>query len=152
MGYARILLNFFKSYYSFEALRDYTVNFAYLGIGRGYAVIAVLMAVTALTDKNEFDRNSYRWFAKAASIALFFGLSVLVATSMYVAFTPVGAQEIAGCQPRYLIPLLYPLLSVIGWSGLKLKFNRTVYNGVILAACAAVSFVNIYTQLLGCWV
>ena len=51
-----------------------------------------------------------------------------------------------------LIPLLFPLLSVIGWSGLKLKLNRTVYNGVILAACAAVGFVNIYTQLLGCWV
>lgn len=152
MGYVRILLNFLKRYYSFEALKEYTVNFAYLGIGRGAAVFAALMALTALTDKNEYDRKSYRWYAKAASIALFFGLSVLVATSMYVAFTPVGAQEIAGCQPRYLIPLLFPLLSVIGWSGLKLKFNRTVYNGGILAACAAVGFVNIYTQLLGCWV
>lgn len=35
--------------------------------------------------------------------------SVLIWTSMYVAFTEPGAREIAGVQGRYFIPLLYPL-------------------------------------------
>ena len=35
--------------------------------------------------------------------------SVLIWTSMYVAFTEPGAEEIAGVQGRYFIPLMFPL-------------------------------------------
>ena len=35
--------------------------------------------------------------------------SVLIWTSMYVAFTVPGAREIAGVQGRYFIPLMFPL-------------------------------------------
>lgn len=39
--------------------------------------------------------------------------SVLIWTSMYVAFTEPGAAEIAGVQGRYFIPLMFPLYMVL---------------------------------------
>ena len=39
--------------------------------------------------------------------------SVLIWTSMYVAFTEPGASEIAGVQGRYFLPLMFPLYMVL---------------------------------------
>ena len=39
--------------------------------------------------------------------------SVLIWTSMYVAFTEPGAEEIGGVQGRYFIPLMFPLYMVL---------------------------------------
>lgn len=152
LGYAKILLNFLRSYLSYDSMKMYITNFAYLGIGEGSVVFVVLMVLTALTDKNEHDKKAYTLLSKLAVIALYFGLSVLIATSMYVAFTPVGSQEINGCQPRYLIPLLYPLLAIVGYNGLNNKLNRTFYNGIILVACVAVNIYCIWTKLMPGWV
>ena len=38
---------------------------------------------------------------------------ILVATALYVSFTPVGLGTVNGCQSRYLLPLLVPCLSFI---------------------------------------
>jgi len=151
MGYAKLLLGFLRNYLSFDSMKQYITNFAYLGMSKGSIVFIVLMALTALTDKNEYDKKSYTVLSKLYVIALYFGMAVLIATSMYVAFTPVGSQEINGCQPRYLIPLIYPLLSIVGWNGLNNKLNRTFYNSVIMLACVGVNLYCIYTKLLIGW-
>lgn len=41
----------------------------------------------------------------------------LSATALYISFTGVGNEEIAGMQPRYLLPLLIPSLMMVRAQG-----------------------------------
>jgi uncharacterized membrane protein len=51
-----------------------------------------------------------RWIA-GISIASFIIIYMLIATALYLQFTPVGGAEILGVQSRYYLPLV-PLLLV----------------------------------------
>lgn len=149
--YAGTLIKFLLGYLSFSTMPQYISNFAYLGMGSGAVVFIVLMILTALTDKNEFDKYASGWLVRTVSIALYFGVSALVATSLYIAFTAVGNNTVLGCQPRYIIPLLYPLLAVIGYNGFNNKINRTVYNYLVLIPCCTVVFYDIYSTMITKW-
>lgn len=79
--------------------------------------------------------------------------SVLIWTAMYVAFTEPGAQEIAGVQGRYFIPLMFPLyLALCGNTEMEkchcqmrftyltglaelITLGATVWTAVILPFC-----------------
>ena len=150
--YAKTLFNFLLQYLSVKNMPDYITNFAYLNSGKGAIVFIVLMIVTAFTDKNECDKKAYGLLNKTLSVVLYVGMSILMATALYIDFTPVGSQYIAGCQSRYIIPLLYPMLSIIGWGGFKNKMNKTVYNYLILVTCCAVILFNVGTLMLGRWI
>lgn len=43
--------------------------------------------------------------------------------SMYVAYTPVGAGEVLGCQPRYILPVLLPCLYTFRFVKIKNIYN-----------------------------
>lgn len=153
ISYAKILIKFILEYLSVSTMPKYITNFAYLGeFGTGAIVFMILMLVTAFTDKNEYDVKAYGWLNKILSILMYVGMAVLMATALYIDFTPVGEQTIAGCQPRYIIPLLYPLLSMVGWGGFKNKMNKGVYNYLVLIPCCIVVFYNIGTMMLGKWI
>ena len=51
--------------------------------------------------------------ARIWTILMVGAASVLIWTSMYVAFTEPGAPEIAGVQGRYFIPLMFPFYMVL---------------------------------------
>ena len=146
-GFARMLITFLADYLSIGQMKGYIVNFAYLGLGGGEYVFIALLAVTALTDKKKCDIHAYNFISRLAVVGIFFGLSAVIATALYVAFTPVGYETVLGCQPRYLIPMLYPMLSIIG-IGFDNKINRTFYNTVVLVACAAVNVYNVINVML----
>ena len=149
--YAKILLNFLKGYLSIGSTREYIVHYAYCGIGVGSTVFVILMAVTALTDKNNHDVDAYNWWTRMAMCFLFFGMAAAIATTLYIAFTPVGYETINGCQPRYIIPLLYPLLSVLCGRGINIEINQKIYNYSCLIPCFFVNMLNISTVLLKSW-
>ena len=68
--------------------------------------------------------------------AYFFSAAVciiLVATALYVSFTEVGANYIAGCQPRYLLPILFPTAYFIGVDGVQTKINKNVMTVVSIS-------------------
>jgi uncharacterized membrane protein len=70
----------------------------------------VLLLYVAFTDRSEKillkERNRiYGIGALSALLQIF-----LNATSLYVAFTPVGHDWVNGCQYRYIFPVLLPLL------------------------------------------
>ena len=101
---------------------------------------------TTLTDKREYDvrhiRNSF--------IYMIFDVwnSSLIATSLYIAYTEVGSNTIAGCQSRYITPLIYPLFAVLGGSGIRLKFDYRVYNYIVMIIMQSVSMWCIYQYIL----
>ena len=112
-------------------------------------LIVVTLIVVTFTDKEECDTR-ISVFPRIAALALSFAVLCLLATSMYVAFTEVGNDEILGCQYRYIAPIMFPALYALGSGKLPALYilkgrkylswiRREYYNGLILAVCAFVS-------------
>lgn len=142
--YAKILINFLKRYLSVGNMKDYIVNFAYFGFGSGSAVYIVLMAVTAVTDKSELARFKTGVLGEVYSVILYFGMAVLIATALYISFTPVGLETINGCQSRYMIPLLFPLVALIGNPGVLKLSGKRWYNTAVMLPLIFVLYNNLY--------
>ena len=152
IAFAKTIIKFVLEYLSFGNMKNYISNYAYLGNGKFSVIFIVLMLFTAFTDKNEFDtKPKYKWFYKCLMIAIYFVLSAAIASALYIDFTPVGANTVYGCQARYVIPLLFPLLSVIGSGVSTTIMNRKLYNYVVLIPCCTIIFYDIYTFMVSAW-
>ena len=85
-------------------------------------VFAVLiLAVFAERKSAQSGARAYT-FRPAQRVFIFLMIgaaSVLVWTSMYVAFTEPGAREIAGVQGRYFIPMMFPLYLLFAVGSLR---------------------------------
>ena len=126
----------------------YTVSYAFTGTGKGSYIVIALMAFTAVTDKNKYDFRAYGWPIRAMAIAVYFGTAFILAAAMYITFTPVGHNTVNGCQYRYIIPVTYPLLSLIGWGGLKNRIPGSIYNIAVMAIMSALNIYNIVLIML----
>ena len=89
------------------------------------------MVGVAFTEKAQFHIK--RKFRVVTSIMLF-GIIVLIWTAMYLSFTPVGLSKINGVQPRYYIPLMYPLMILFMPNKETGRFGDLAYNRIIMAA------------------
>ena len=145
--YAKTLIKFLWSYLSIGSVKEYICNMAYMGYGVGYNVMLLLMLVTAFTDKNEYDLNNKYLLLKGFNLLLLIGMAALMATALYIDFTPVGSDYISGCQSRYLAPLLLPVLAVIGSGYIKNTVNRKIYNTSIISCCGIVNFATIISTM-----
>ena len=95
----------------------------------------------AFTDKCEPDTGlGDRVWVRTVSEGLLAVALVLVATSLYVAYTAVGSGTIEGCQPRYLAPLIFPAMMFLGSGRIRNGMNRPLYNGLILGTAAFVGY------------
>jgi len=145
-AYAKTLSNFMLGYIDPRNAFGFTTFFAYLGGFKNYLFYLVLaiLALVTFTDKNEFDKNVASWKIRVPIIIIYLATVALISTALYVAFTPVGSSGINGVQPRYLIPLVFPLLLVIGSSRFRNKLNKNIYNTAIFGVMA-------YVLLQGTW-
>lgn len=141
--YAKILLNFLKTYLSIGQMNKYINSFSYLGEGVAEWVFIIMLMFATLTDKDENERFKGMNLLRIVNIILFFGLICLVATSMYISFTEVRNETIAGCQARYITPLLFPLLIFIANPGIKLKLKNKIYNTTSLVILSSAVFIDI---------
>lgn len=125
LRYAGILANYFLTYYLNPITSSgYALNFAYLGslaaqisVNAIRGLVQVLPAICLLlfglfsADSISVKHASFAQFLWGSFVFLF--TVILVATALYVSFTPVGLGTVNGCQSRYLLPLLVPCLSFI---------------------------------------
>ena len=125
LRYAEILANYFSTdYLNPITSSKYALNFAYLGslaaqisVNAIRGLVEVLPAVCLLvvgllsSDSVSVKHAGIAQFLWSSFVFLF--TVVLVATALYVSFTPVGLGTVNGCQSRYLLPLLVPCLSFI---------------------------------------
>ena len=77
-----------------------------------------------------------------------FGTVVLVATSLYVGFTPVRLATINGCQPRYLLPILFPSIYLLGSGKIQNNMDRSWYNMLIFAGAGIAAFGAVLTKVV----
>ena len=131
-------------------MQNYISHLAYLGIGSGSVVFIVLLGVNFLFDRDQAYTKETRsnWLTRIYVVLMYIGGSALIATSMYVAFTPVGSNTIFGCQARYLIPLIFPLLSIWSMNGIKSVIPQKLLYGMTIVGCYSILFYQIYTMFL----
>lgn len=141
LEYTRILTGFLKSYLHPDKASSFLSSFAYYGKTPNSGVYLVILAMVIFTDKNLCDNHfAGKGWMRALLLFAIFGTMCLVATSMYIMFTPVGLDTINGCQPRYMLPLFFPTFFLLGWKGINNRTNRTIYNGIVFALAGYVGF------------
>lgn len=109
LEFAKVLLLFIKDYWSFSNISDYTTNLAYIGTaGNSIFLILGMISTLIIGDSSPVEKNINIKF-KIFTVFLVFGISCIVAAAFYVAYTPVGANYLSGCQSRYVLPILFPI-------------------------------------------
>ena len=74
-----------------------------------YQAVFLILTVSVLSDRRSAAKTVLSEGQKLWIFLMAGAACVLIWTSMYVAFTEPGAEEIAGVQGRYFIPLIFPL-------------------------------------------
>lgn len=120
LEYMKTLLCFILGYISPIASNGYSVYYAYIGsdisafplsvVSTVPLIILLASAQTAFGDEAAF---SFSFWSKCWISLLVILTIALSATALYISFTGVGNEEIAGMQPRYLLPLLIPSLMMV---------------------------------------
>lgn len=135
--YACILMTFLVNYLSPLNSGGYIIDLAYLNHAPAicWVVSVTCLLLAVVFDKEACDKyvNTHR--NRIAVLAGVLLCIILVATALYVSFTPVGSPTIQGCQFRYLLPVIFPFCIFIGTSKLPLSFamgNRALINGIYL--------------------
>lgn len=90
-------------------------------------LLLVLLCVVALID----NQSDHMLIIRRAKIVLFIAITCswgLVATALYITFTPVGSNFIDGIQGRYWGPLIFPLLLLLRNNKIKNTFDDNEFN------------------------
>ncbi len=132
LTYTKSLLKLFVTYFSPLYANRYITFFSYLGQGRFTFVFLLALLFCALTDKSLADRFKGMHLIKVLSMLVMLATVCLIATAMYISFTPVGYPKINGCNPRYLIPLLPPLMLTVFNPGITKLSKYKAYNISVL--------------------
>ena len=102
---------------------------------RIYPMYWTALLATAVLDGNRGDVRLPAW-TRAASVAVYFLVMVLISTLTYLTWHGVGDKEIHGVQSRYLVPilplLLLPLRSCGRWAGSR--FSRLLVPATAVVA------------------
>lgn len=131
LAYTKVLLGSM-----FGMLKDYLsgadsfIGYAYLGF-KGWIwtwLCLILAFFTAICSDKKEKRTSIGIKYIVLNLIMIFGTAAIVWTSMYVSYTAVGADSIAGVQGRYFIPLFLPFFSCFFQDKCKVPFSRLWIN------------------------
>lgn len=153
VAYIKILFNFLWEYLSPDIAYEYLTNMAYLGFCGYYTICMLLLGVVTFLDNDEtVTFGKAEILTKWGSFVGVLGSLVVAVTSLYISFTAVGAETIAGCQGRYILPVLFPFLFFVGEMGVRVPekmreklfvFSVNIMAGVYLLGCYT-QCVNLY--------
>ena len=139
--YTGVLLRALRSVLGPENSDGLLTFFAYMGKAPNNYIYVIILAILAFTDKTDHDHElCKRGWMRLFFEFIMFGIACLAATTMYIVFTPVGADRIEGFQYRYTLPIIYPAIMLLGSGRIANKTNRTIYNGLVFAAIGFVNF------------
>lgn len=129
--------------FSGASVNLYLTDYAFLGSDKTLCW-AVLLALAAVAFTDNSDCGSLignRVYIRVCGWIAGFLQILAISAMFYIVFTPVGADIVLGCQPRYMLPLVFPLLMLLfnGWIP-EIKKGRNVYISLVFvfAVCANV--------------
>lgn len=141
-AYFHILGNFLiGTYFLPSNAINYTEIYAWLGTNYFNYGTPILLYIIGL-----LDRDGTKGKTRLVSISTLIGVLlciIAVASAIYLEYNPVGHFTINGCQFRYLLPLLFPFIYILGFDKLKNTLPAKLFNAFpMLWMC--ISFV-VYT-------
>lgn len=125
LAYLKILTEFELGYISIQNVGGMVQKFAYVGDGYFGGTICVILTALACFDRGEQEKNHY--IIRGASLFGNMVAIVLATTALYISFTAVSSDTVAGMQGRYMLPTFYPALYALGITGVKHKINKTLF-------------------------
>jgi len=141
LTYTRVLLENMKDYFNVFAGTNYITFFAYYGISSYFHLTWLLLLFVMFTDRNEKDLISAKAGYKVLTSIMAFGTVALFLTAMYIVISPVGSDEILGLQSRYMLPVLFPVIYILGSFKIQNNINKTAYTAGVFGI---MSFVLLY--------
>ena len=120
LAYTGTLLRFMLNYVSPASSNGYSIYYAYVGsdisvfpLSAFSTVPFIILLLSAQVIFGDETSPIFTFKSKCWISLLVFLMISLSATALYVSFTGVGSGEIAGMQPRYLLPLLCPAFMMV---------------------------------------
>lgn len=145
-GYAGLLLkNIFDNFIDYCAGAGALGAYGHITSVIYPGVIPWLLIFVAVTDTNGKRINAVN---KLGILVASFVIMCFIWTSMYLSYTPVGADYIAGVQGRYFIPIIFPLLMTLNFSKVKLEFNKRIYSCVSIFVVVFLQYYTLYSILV----
>ena len=96
----------------------------------------------ACLDRGEQEKNHY--IIRGASLFGNMVAIVLATTALYISFTAVSSDTVAGMQGRYMLPTFYPALYALGITGVKHKINKKLFVCVPMLTIVFTFIVNMF--------
>ncbi len=127
--FTKIMAKFlFKDYLAPFNAAMYIQNYAYMSFVYQppfYEFSVMLFFFVAMYDQDGLPKKT-----KGIVISGIFGAFcaiLLVATALYLSYTPVGYETVNGCQFRYLLPLVFPVSYLISTNYKITKKNENLF-------------------------
>lgn len=151
LKYTKTLLKFiFIKYINPVYAKGYISAMAYLGTSKIGILSWLSLFFISIFCRNEEEKQVLETKKRIWTFFIVFGTICLVATALYISFTPVGLNTINGCQHRYLYPVLFPLCYFIGSINISNKIREKMDKRKIMTfafVLLAITFLGTYGQL-----
>jgi uncharacterized membrane protein len=99
-----------------------------------------VVGFVALLDKD--GNNHTNKLIRFSSLIGCFMALCLAATALYISFTPVGENTIAGCQVRYIVPVLFPILYMITPDSIVNNLKKNLYYTLPIIYMATIFMID----------
>lgn len=117
---------------------------AYLGGSTYHSsfIIIIILLFTLLinNEQKEYINKKDKIIILIFVMGILFGISL----ALYLLFTDVGSNSIAGVQSRYYLPLLYPILACFTTSKIKCNLNYKKASFWIIIICTILTYSTIF--------
>lgn len=143
MQYAKVLLHFLSQYISVKSVGPMLQFFAYVGQGKYWGIVILILVVVACLDRE--GRKSTHAIVKVSTLVGCTAALVLATTALYIDFTSVASNTVAGMSGRYMIPFVFPVLYALGNEGTTHQINKNLFASVPMLLVALTFMINIST-------
>lgn len=146
IGYFVILLRYlFGHYLTIPYFEQGVTSLAYMGsLNDRYSCFVgfatVLLVSVSLLDSDSISKRLIGCRTIGWSAVIVFCTLALVCSSLYISFTAVGSDTIAGVQARYMLPLVFFVFCFI----FNLKLQCCIQKGVFIVAVGGISTLMMY--------
>ena len=142
-SFLHTLFSFIKGYISLDNSKNYLTYMGHLGLGNYYVLTLVTIFVVAFLEGKLIEQKLGIKFRVVMTIACIISV-ILVVTSLYIAFTPVGSDTVNGCQYRYILPMMFPFLYYIFSPRIDtVRINKSLLGFATMGIMSAVTITNV---------
>lgn len=150
----KILVNYLLKYLNpFYQGKDYLGLMGYFGfISIPSNLVLATLVLGALFSRQGDEIEKYPWWFRMGIVAEYIAIGAMAALSMYLIYTPVGSDTVEGCQGRYLLPVIFPVLYVLtripGKTYVKNYLGEENLNMILLGVMVISALSGLWTQCL----